>query len=165
MATLNAGTPVRFENGGVILIGADDILNIQEGTLKWGVKGYEPIPVTDRGVLTDVVAGNERPCEIELEVKYNSIIDTDGLLTKLMGTLASNKVANRTSGGLIFTFELTVRIFAFAGQALPYDQLVFTKCYLPDGLSYSASSGADVDKLSLKLMSHSLSPTIARVTT
>ncbi len=164
MPSINAGVPVRFEAGGVILIGADDILNVKEGTLKWGVKGYEPLPQTDRGVLTDVVAGNERPCEIEIDVKYTSLVDADGLLPKLMGALATNKIVNRTAGGLIFTFDMTVRLFASAGQPLPYDNIVFTKCYLPDGLSFSAASGTEVDTLSLKLMSHAMSPTITRVT-
>ncbi len=164
MASLNAGVPGRFENGGVILIGTDDVLQVVEGTLKWKLRGHESIPQTDRGALTVVVAGNERPCEVEFDIKYTSVFDADAILAKIMGPLVAGKVSNRTNTGEIFTFDLTVRLFAAAGQAFPYDQAVFTKCYLADGIDFSAAAGQDVDKLSLKLMSHSNSPTFSRPT-
>jgi hypothetical protein len=162
MANVNAGVPVRFENNGVILIGANTLLNIKEGTLEWSVPGYEPITHMDRGVLVSVLAGNERPVKGKLDVKYTSLVDTDGVLTALMGTLATNKIKNRLSTGLLFTFGMTVKLYD-TPDGITYDQLVFANCFLPDGLSYKAGSGTDHDTLSISFTDLELSPTITKV--
>ncbi len=169
MPSINAGNPVKFENGGTILIGADDILSVREGTLSWQVRGLEPIPHMDRGVLIDVYAGNQRPCSISLDIKYTAgttgMIGTGtppgGFLSKILGALTGGLVNNRDSAGKLFTFSLTVRIPDGLGVATG-DQYVWAKCYLPDGVSYSAGSGADFDTLSLTLESFSPSPTMTR---
>lgn len=169
MPSINAGNPVRFENGGVILIGTDDILAVREGTLTWQVRGLEPIPHMDRGVLTDVYAGNQRPCSISLDIKYTAgttgMVGTgtppSGFLSKVFGALTGGVVNNRDSVGKLFTFSMTVSVPDGLGVATG-DRYVFTKCYLPDGVSYSAQSGADFDTLSLTLESFSLTPTISR---
>jgi len=165
MANLNAGKPIRWENGGKVLIGSDPIKNIVEGTLQYDIPGYEPVPNMDRGELTEIIAGNQRPCRVRLSLKYTGLVESDALLEKLMGPLASNNVANVTNTGELFTFTLTVvspkgKGVTGAGSA---NQYVFTKCYLPDGVSYRSAAGTNFDTLELDLVSYDLSPTITAV--
>lgn len=165
MADLNAQRPIRWENGGKVLLGSDAVKNIVEGTLQFDVPGYEPAPNMDRGRLTEVIAGNERPCRVRLTLKYTGAIEANDVLPKLMGALVSNNVDNVTSEGEIFTFTLTVVIpkskkAAGAGTATQY---VFAKCYLPDGHQYRAASGTNFDTLELDLVSYDASPSITMV--
>lgn len=159
MANVNAGVPIRFENGGIILIGALTLLNIKEGSMKWDLMGYDAIPHLDRGVLIDVLPGNERPCTLSVAVKYTSLTDADGILPAVMGPLVSGKIKNRTAAGKIFTFPVTVKVFNTPDGAT-YDQLVFNKCYLPNGLGCQAAAGQEHDTLTLDCTDFELSPDI-----
>jgi hypothetical protein len=169
MPDINAGLPVRFESGGTIQIGSDPILNVVSGTLTWKVRGYQPIPHRDRGKLQGVLAGDEQGCSLGLDVMYtagaNGMVGTGtppgGFLSKLFGALTSGKINNRTSTGELFTFNVTIRIPDGMGVATG-DQYVFEKCYLPDGADFAAVPGADFDKLTISLESHSLTPTMSR---
>lgn len=161
MPDINAGHPLRFENGGVVLIGTDSVLNIREGTLKFTAPGYEPIPHMDKGALVSVHAGNERPCRVELDLKYTSTVDANGVLASLTGALVSTKIRNRLSDGQLFTFGLTIRVPDAPG-ATTGDQYVFEKCYCDNPLDVQCNAGADFDTLRVAITSHALSPAITR---
>ena len=144
MANKNAGTQIRFENGGTILIGADTLLNVEKGTLNFKVPGYTPKQTYDRGQPGPVIAGDLRCCEGGFDLNYTSPIDTDGVLTALVGALVADKIANVTAAGLIYTFSMTVKVPDGLGVATG-DQYAFTGVYLDPAFDYQA--GEDTDKL------------------
>ncbi|HZW06978.1 MAG TPA: hypothetical protein VFF65_07625 [Phycisphaerales bacterium] len=149
MANKNAGTQIRFENGGTILIGADTLLNIVKGSLNFKVPGYEPKQTYDRGQPGAVIAGDLRCCEGSLDLSYTSPIDADGVLTALVGALSADKIANVTAAGLIFTFSMTVKVPDGLGVATG-DQYAFTGVYLDPAFDYQAGDEVDVLKCAFK---------------
>lgn len=160
MANLNAGTAIRFENGGSILIGSDTLLNIVAGSLEFTISGYEPVLYRDRGVIADPIVGDERPVTGKLSLRYTSPTDTDGVLASIMGALVSTKVKNVTATGKLFTFAMTVKIPDGLGVATG-DQYVFAKCYT-DGLTVKSSSGADTDTIEFSFTDAENSPALTR---
>jgi len=153
MADINAGQHLRFENGGTITIAGDTLLNIVEGSLKWRSPGYETIEPMDRGVMLDPLEGNERPTEIELDVRL-----TSGSAADLIGALTGAGTA-----GVKKTATIVATIFDNRG-ATTGDSWTFASCYLPEGYEYSAASGADTDRLSLRFKAKDLEPAYAAVT-
>lgn len=162
MANLNSANALRFQNGGELLIGADSVKQIVSGTLEWDVPGNEPIQVMDRGVLGEVIAGDERPVKGRLSVMLTSKfwIGTDNLLATLMGALVSGAVRNySTTTGLVNTFSMTIKQPGGRGVATG-TQFVFSNCYLPNGVSYKPAAGNEPDKLEFDFACASASPVI-----
>lgn len=162
MANINSGTVVRFENGGILLIGADILLNLVSGSLEWNIPGYEPVMTKDRGVIQDPIPGDERPCSGKLSIRYTGNHYTSEIGAAIMGALVSTKVKNVVSAsGLLFTFPMTVKVPDFLGATVG-DQYVFAKCFLENGLEYKTGSGTDTDTLDLSFMDAEASPAITR---
>lgn len=159
MANLNAGNPVRWENGGTVLIAALDIKNVVEGSLEWEIAGYEPAPNMDRATLTEVIAGNERPSKVKLSLKHVTAVGSGELLAQTMGAFVTNKIDNKTNAGLIFTFSMTIKVPAYKG-ATTGTQYVFAKCYLESPTKFKAAAGVAFDTIDLECINHEMSPTI-----
>ena len=160
MADKNSGKQVTFENGGVVLIGSDNLLNIVEGTLNYQVPGRSPIMPMDRGAILDPLPGKQRVVTGSLDVAYTSLIDTDGILPLLVGALVSDKIVGVSSGAL-FTFSMTVKIPDYLGATVG-DQIVFAKCFLDPLIDYKAAAGDAVDKLTFKFTDCEHSPAFTR---
>ena len=160
MANLNAGTPLKFENGGIINFATDVLLAVVEGTGKIVIPVNEPMPHMDRGVLTSVVAGNQRMCEVEFDVKCTGgATGVPAFFDKLMGAKATNKMSNVTAAGLIFTFPMTIKVPDYLGAATGWSY-AFTACYAESGLDIQFAAGTNFDTLKVKLKCNETSPTI-----
>jgi hypothetical protein len=154
MANINTGAPIRFENGGVVKVGgsSDVVLNIVAGTLNWKVMGREVIAHKDRGTLGSLVAGDQRPCEVSLDVYYTANYETSGSLLLL--------VEQTISSGVVSTFDIVVDMPDNLG-ASSGTRWTFGECYLPDGYEVQTSEGATFDRLILRCLDNELEPTIA----
>lgn len=162
MPDRNTGIPVQFHNGGVILVGADDILNVVSGTMTYKIPGRTPRPQMSKGAIVDVLPGDERQCELSLDINYTgTATGFGGLLPLVMGALVSTRVANVTAAGRLFTSSITVRIPDFVGAAVG-DQYVFAKCYLANGVEFTAGSGEQHDTIKATFMDAEASPAISR---
>ncbi len=138
MANINANHRV-FEEGGTLTIGADTVLNVIGGTLKWTPGLWEAKELTDRGALKDSRLGSERPTKVEFSVRFTSMV-TAGELYKLLTTKGTSGVAKQFS--IVAKFKDHI-------DATTGEQITFAKCVLEaDGLSVSA--GTDFDTLSCK---------------
>jgi len=160
MANLNAGTAVRFNNGGTILIGADTLLNVMEGSLEYQINGYEAGTYRDRGVLQDPIACDEQAVTGKLSLRYTSLLDADSVLASIMGALVGTKVKNVTATGKLFTFAMTVKTPDGLGVATG-DQAIFAKCYV-DNLSIKTQAGTETDMIEFSFTDNELSPALTR---
>jgi hypothetical protein len=141
MANVNSGAWVRFENSGVVLIGADTLLNIVPGSLRVRERQRERIPNMDRGVLGAVTLGDQRQQEIEFQIYRVSASNT---------FLATMLPAATT--GLETYFSLTVKVADYLGAATG-QQWVWASCYAPDGFEQQAGGrGQETDRITIRLV-------------
>ncbi len=141
MANVNSGLIKRFENGAIVLVGADTLLNIVPGSVVIRHRQRERVPNRDRGVLTDITVGDQRPQEIEFQLWVTPDTDT------LMATM--NPAA--TAGAETF-FQLTISEPSYLGAATG-DRWVFNRCYMPDGFDKQAGGeGQDKDRVTVRLV-------------
>jgi hypothetical protein len=163
MANVNSQTPVRFEAGGKVLFGTDELKNIVEGSLSFEIGGLEAVGNMDRGALTDVVAGNERPTKVTLKCKVGNPIASSGagLLPQVLGALVTNKIKPVNADGTLFTFSMTVKVPDGLGVATG-TQYVFAKCYVDNPAKISVAAGAAFDEIELQMTDWEASPAITR---
>lgn len=139
MADRNTGAWIRFENGAIILIGADPIFNLVPGSFRVREMPRERVGNRDRGVLGAMTVGDERPQEIEFKVYRTALWPA---LRALMLPAATN--------GVETFFTLTAKVPNYDGAAAGY-QSVWNKCYLPDGLEENVGgSGQSGDEITVR---------------
>lgn len=132
MANINAG-PVRFSNGGTILIGSDTVLNIDEGTLEFEPGLWEAIPYRNSGVLKQPVRSEERATKLRFDVKWGGLISAGELWTLITTAGAS---------GLVKTFSVVVKWLDNA-QASTGKSFTFANCYFPSDSKPRIRAGGD----------------------
>ena len=141
MANRNSGGWQRFENGAIVLIGSDPILNIVPGSVRVRHRQRERVGNRDRGVLGGMTVGDQRPQEIELQVWRTTTLNA---LLALMVPAATN--------GMETFFAITIKQPAYLG-ATTGDQWVFSSCYLPEGWEDAAGgAGEDADKCTIRMV-------------
>lgn len=148
MANYNSGNWIRFENGAKLIngshTGTDELLCLVPGTVRLRTQQREHVQMMDRGVLGNVVMGDERPQEIEFQLYRTPVIDV----------LVAAWIPSQSSptNGIEPFFSLTIKVPNYLGASTGY-YYEFTKCYLPDGPEYQASgSGQDADKVTFRVV-------------
>lgn len=164
MANLNTGSPIRFPNGGVILIGADTLINLAENAGELSVRPgmREGRLHFDRGTMTHINAGNERPTEWRLRVKVVASTMADAsasLLSKFVGAYATNKIVNLDGSGGLFKFNMTIKIPDNL-QATTGQQIALANCWVNEPPEYVP--GEEYDVLALAGLALESSPTFTR---
>lgn len=151
----------RWENGGTITIAtysagspgtADTILNVEKGTLRFTPGLEEPIEYADRSALnTSPLAGDERPTEVEIEVKCTKTFSVSGELYQRLTAAAAS--------GTVPKFQIVCQFPNFKGDTAG-ESVTFNHCIVaPGGVQYQATG--DIDKLMLKFRSMTARPTCA----
>lgn len=156
MADINAGQPLRFENGGALKIGTDTVLLVESGTLSFTPGLVETHAVMDRGVFTgDVLDGDERPSTIEFSGKVSATtFDSSELVAALRGV---------SSGGARTLYNVIVDLPDSRGAG--GRRITFADCYMETGYQYQAAGpGATPDSLRFQIRSLSTEPTYADYT-
>lgn len=148
---INAGTPIRFENGGKFRIynsaGSQGytVLLIQDGTVQVEDADREGIPYSDRGSLSgNVVEGDERASMIRLSTKVTKLGVTSAaeLLTLLRPAAAS---------GLKTTYKVEIDIYDARGGTTG-TRCTGLKCWVPEPINYRAGgAGPNLDMLDVVL--------------
>lgn len=152
MANINAGQERKFENGGAIIIGADNVLKVREGTVRWTWGGRQPMPQMDRGVLGNVLEGNDYRGTLEFSIKYTGGITASEVVGLFLGA---------GTAGITKQQNVKVRIADHRG-ATTGEEFTFDNCFLAEGgLDYQAASGLEVDFLTLRLTFNTTGPTYA----
>lgn len=164
MADVNAGKPITLEIGSKVWFSTDgatwsEIRNVVGGTITPSIPGYEPKRHMEYGNLTYVMAGNERPCKLDVDICHTPIVEADGMLAKLMGALTTNAVKNVASDGQVYLFYMRVWIPDFRDAATG-TLYVWSKCFLPDGFKIEPAKGVDFDVIKMPLESYTLSPAV-----
>lgn len=140
MANQNAGGHVRFENDGIILIGADEVKNLVPGSLRIKRMQRERIPNKDRGTLGAVTVGDQRAQEIEFRVYRTA--NTEAMLALLFPAASSGYEA---------FFTTTIKVPNYQG-ATAGKSSVFNQCYLPEGIEEQMSGeGASIDEITIRI--------------
>lgn len=144
MPDVNAGTPRRFEAGGVITLtdGATvyTIKNTQPGTLRIAPGMTERLNYTDRGVQQTPLEGDDQLTEIDIDCKVASL-DSDNLYQ-----LASAA----GSSGLVKLYDLDIQIEDYRGASAG-DEISGLEVWFREPPVIQA--GADFDTISLRLAS------------
>jgi hypothetical protein len=156
MPDINTGTPLRWENAGLVKIGSGPYtpLWIEAGSLKFKRGIRKPIQLMDRGaVKSTVLAGDEQVSTIEFAVKPTKLGMTGG--TDLLTVLRP-----ADSAGLKTTYSVVVDIPDGDGSSTG-TRVTFTNCYLAEDPEYQARAGENPDVLNIKLVSANNAPTIA----
>ena len=140
MATVNQ-TPRRFEQGGVLTIGADTIAMIMPGTITVMPALEEKIEFHDRDVPQVPLIGKRGYGEINLQLRGGKYAASE-MYTALQA--AASPASNVTK---VFTFELQIPEHAAAttGEKFSCAQAFLAS----DGLKWNA--GTEADTLDIKL--------------
>lgn len=146
MADRNTGTPIAWELGGAVEIGASDhnVLWIEQGSLSLTDPGREGISNMDRGSLTGVVhSGNQRPATLQFQVRptQRGLQNAGDLRLTLMPADAA---------GLKSTYTVKVKIPDYP-RATTGTLITLSQCWWPDGLSYEARGGQQTDVITVRL--------------
>lgn len=158
---INAGNPLRFENGGKVRIfnsgGSQDynIFLIEAGTLQIDDAHTEGIPVSDRAVLSEVVVdGDERPSMIRLSCKATKLGLTNA--TELLALIRP-----AAASGLKTLYKIEIDIYDSRGGSTG-TRITATKCWVPDPVNYRAGgAGPNLDLLDIAWRSEGASVTWA----
>lgn len=156
MANVNSGKPVRFRDGGQIILdpGGDDetILNIVDGTYSERIGMRTPIVDRSRGAMAaNVREGDEQPCEIAFDVKYTS----DAPASHLRGILTARK---DTPDGYVLQRDVRVIQPAHAA-ATTGESRTFKDCFVLPPLEIQ--EGEEFDTLRVRLQSPHPEPVVA----
>jgi hypothetical protein len=144
MADTNTGGWVRFENSGQVLIGTEPVLNLVPGSVRVRRRQRERVPNRDRGVLTGVTVGDQRPQEIEFQIYRTSSSTGSEAAIALMLPASTN--------GMETFFTLVIRIPDYLGAATG-ESHTFNRCYLADGVDDEMSgAGQDADKITIRVI-------------
>lgn len=148
---INAGSPLRFENGGKIRIfnnagsSSYNVLLVQDGTLQVDDADREGIPYMDRSSLSgNVVEGDQRP----------SFIRFSGKVTKLGMTGAAELLSvlrPAAASGLKTTYKVEIDLFDARGGSTGL-RCTGLKCWVPEPVNYRAGgAGPNLDTLDIVL--------------
>jgi hypothetical protein len=152
----NTGTPLRFESGGFLEItpqGASDnysVLYISAGTLRITERPRQRIPIMDKASFVSVLEGDEQAHEIDLDV----LVTKTGLTTATTGLMAT--INPTAAANVVPPFQIMIKIPDARGGSVG-TRYTCTSCYLrSDGTGYSAQSGENADRLSLRMIGYGL---------
>jgi hypothetical protein len=152
MAATNTGTPIRWENGGVlrIIVGMaeSEFDLVEEGSINWQSGLREGIVIGDRGELVSVKSGNERPSTISFDTKLGNTT-----FATVLGTLM--KPADTAGQKTLFTVEIEYSVGSGTNTSLG---VRFADCWMPDGEQFSAGGAGAVDTASFTLNSLKTEP-------
>lgn len=153
MANINATIVKRFRAGGTITIGANTVLKVVAGTMKFTPGLREPMETKFAGLLDDVLSGDEQHTELEFDIAYTSHVDTGEVYALLQAAPTNGKVT---------TYSIVVKIFDFEGDT-HYETFTFALCYAASrGLTHeSAGPGQPHDTLKIKLIDNEAKPAVA----
>lgn len=155
MANTNTGSPVRWENGGILRVVIDpdgtpadnELLLVEAGTINFQPGLTEGIVIMDRGQLTGVKSGDERPSTVSFTLKIGKTT-FDTLLDLMTPT---------DSGGDKVLFDIEIEFTDGTGGTVD-EGVRFQDCWMPDGYQYQTGSGGAVDTVSFTLNSLSHEP-------
>lgn len=158
MPDINAGQPIRFEDGGKITIreqgGGTDytVLNVLEGTLTFTMPVRASLPRdVDRGVIQpNRRRGNQQSGSLAFDVKWTGATSANELLTLLLaeGSLAT---------GYLPAYEIEVEIYKGPNGAGAGTTLLFENCSRDEAPTVSA--GAEYDTLQARFDCTKFTPT------
>lgn len=150
MANVNAGQPIRFEAGGTLTIGADTLLKIVAGTLRYTEPGRQGISIRDRGALSGVVlSGDQEAVTGEIDV-----LCTVGSLSGASELRSVLKPAD-TSGAKTL---LSVVVKIPDGQSVATGtSITFAKLWVQN-LEYTAGGTGEVDRLKVRFQDEEMAP-------
>lgn len=145
MANINAGPPIRFENGGTLELGAtgasgNSVLNIVAGSLQMQDGGYELLEYKDRGAMQTPVQGDERPSTMSFDIRYNGQYDS-GEVMKLLDSPVTSGVAT--------LLKVVVKIPFVKGGSTGISWTL-DNAYVMDPPQFQAGSDFDTLKVTLK---------------
>lgn len=149
----------RFEAGAVLTI--EDVVAaathtvklVEPGTVEEESGGYEPLPLTDRGVMLHPYEGDEQPGKIRLTVKYTGPHASDNLRKILE--------ARNTSGGAqgkVRMFNIVIKDPASKGSSTG-EQASYNNCYVMPPVKIQR--GAKFDTLQVEFVHNAAYPTTA----
>lgn len=149
MATLNNARMVRFENGGILMIGSDTVVQIVAGTLRFTKPRRVRRATMDRGEYRDeVVEGDEQLGEVEFEGKVTAVThDANELVAKLESSVTAGNVTLINLSAIVADYDA-----ATTGR-----RHNFTGAFIRDvaDLEFrSAGPGAEPDTLRVRLNYH-----------
>lgn len=161
MADINAGTPVKFDVGGNIVIWDAatslveyNVIRMEPGTLRLSPGLYELLHIKDKGLNTALVMTlDEMVSEISFGVRptETGLSSAADLLDVLLPTPAA---------GLRPLFRVDVEI-PDAPHSATGQQLRFEGCWLANPWEFQGRSGANTDLLNVVLNSTDIEPTVA----
>jgi hypothetical protein len=148
--TLNSGTPLRFENAGVLRfrLAADDVipLRIIKGSLQVTEGRRAAIPQMFAGALDSVVLhGDERQSQIRFRVKAtgDGMLSSTGLLDRI------DAAAGTSNAKTLFTTEIDL---PGGPTATTGHRLTLTRCYVAE--PPSLQTGDEGDELEVVIQSN-----------
>lgn len=156
MTDVNTGTPLRWENSGLIKIGATPYtpLWIEAGSLKFRRGIRKPITLMDRGMVkSSVLSGDQQVSTLEFAVKPSKLGMTGA--SDLLAVLRPDD-----SAGLKATYTVVVDIPDGDGASTG-TRATFLYCCLAEDPEYQARSGDNPDVVNIKLVSADPNPTYA----
>jgi hypothetical protein len=157
MADINDSKVMRFDYGGVIKIGSDELRYIKSGALRYNTGKQESQRIKERGKPAQWISGDEDVSEITLDmyVTSNPAIKIE---TALFGVAASDRFPGVTATGAPFTFTLVVEHFETVNGTRK-KTLTFENC-VADRPSYTEGGENDGDSISVRIRSLTANPTI-----
>lgn len=135
MANMNAIIP-RWENGGVMTVDGDTLINIEPGSLKFQQAVRERIKVMDRAQITSVWEGDLGVSTLEVTVKG----DLTATTSLFKAVLAAG------TAGVPKVHTIVIKVPNYPGAAAGVTA-TFTGWWLTEGPTWEAGgSGQNMDK-------------------
>lgn len=130
----------RFENDAKIIIGSTEIENIVPGSVRRRERQRERVGNRDRGQLTGMTVGDQRPQEIEFQIWRTK--NTDALLAALLPAATQ---------GMETFFTTIIKEPDYEG-ATTGSSYTYNKSMLPEGVeSMAGGQGQDADKVTIRI--------------